>query len=90
MLTVESIKEMAINGSANIKYVKVAEGFRYAIAGGPIEHRQLVKDGETPISAGFFSLFKDDFFHLHTMPSTSLQLGPQPEDADLLRMIFLS
>ena len=88
MLTVEAIKEMTKNGAANIKYVRLQDGFRYAIAGGPIEHKHLVKDGEKPISAGFFSLFKDDFFHLHPMPSVSLQLGPLEEDAALLKTIF--
>ena len=91
MLTVESIKELVNNGSAaNIKYVRVEGGFRFAIAGGPVEHKHLVEEGEKPISAGFFSLFKDDFFHLHPMPSVSLQLGPLDEDAMLLKTIFLT
>ena len=84
MLTVESIKEMAV---ANIKYVRLEDGFRYAVVGGPVEHKHLVKDGEKPISAGFFS-FKDDFFYLHSTPSVSLQLGPHDEDAALLKTIF--
>jgi len=88
MLTIEAIKEMTKDGAANIKYVRLEDGFRYAVAGGPVEHKQLVKDGEKPISAGFFSLFKDGFFHLHLMESASLQLGPHEEDATLLKTIF--
>jgi hypothetical protein len=89
MLTVESIKDMTKDGAANIKYVRLENGFRYAVAGGSVEHRQLVKDGEKPISAGFFSLFKDDFFYLHSMESATLQLGPHEDDAALLKTIFL-
>lgn len=89
MLTVDAIKEITKGGSAaNIKYVRLENGFRYAIAGGPIEHKHLVKDGEKPISAGFFSYFKDGFFHLHPMQSATLQLGPHEEDAALLKTIF--
>ncbi len=87
-MTVEEIKQIANKRAANIKYVRVEDGFRYAVAGGIIEHSQLVKDGEVPISAGFFSLF-NDIFHLHKMASASLNLGPLDEDADLLRAIFL-
>lgn len=90
MLTVESIKAMLNDGAANIKYVKVKDEFRYAVAGGPVEHKQLVREGESPTSAGFFSLFKDDFFYLHSMASASLQLGPLDEDAELLKTIFQS
>lgn len=90
MLSVDSIKEMANGGkgAANIKYVRLEHGFRYAVAGGPVEHYQLVQKGEKPISAGFFSLY-NDFFFMHKMPSTSLQLGPLDEDANLLKTIFL-
>lgn len=88
-MTVEEIKQLASSGqAANIKYVRVEDGFRYAIAGGIIEHSQLVQNGEVPVSAGFFSLF-NDFFHLHKMASASLNLGPLDEDADLLKTIFL-
>jgi hypothetical protein len=90
MLTVESIKAMVNDGAANIKYVRVKDEFRYAVAGGPVEHKQLVREGELPVSAGFFSLFKDNFFHLHPMVSASLSLGPLDEDADLLKTIFLT
>lgn len=91
MLTVESIKELVNSGNvANIKYVRVENGFRYAIAGGSVEHKQLVKNGETPVSAGFFSLSKDDFFYLHPMASASLSFGPLDEDAELLKTIFLT
>lgn len=89
MLTVELIKEMIGDGSTNIKYVRFGNEFRYAVAGGPVEHKHLVNEGETPISAGFFSLSKDGFFYLHNMPSTSLRLEPLDEDANLLKTIFL-
>lgn len=72
-----------------IKYVRVENEFRYAIADGQIDHKQLVKENEKPISAGFFSLSKDGFFYLQDIHSTSLKLGPLNEDANLLRNIFL-
>lgn len=90
MLTVEQIKEIASKQvAATIKYVRVKEEFRYAVAGGAVEHRHLVQDGEMPTSAGFFS-FKEDFLFLHNTPSISLQLGPLEEDAHLLKTIFLT
>lgn len=88
-LSVEDIKKIVEEKKlACIKYVRIGHEFRYAIAGGYIEHWQLVKDGETPTSAGFFSLFNDNTLHLNEMPSTSLKLGPLPEDGIFLKSIF--
>lgn len=88
MLTAESIKQMQ---NVNVKYVRLPQGFRYAVANGPLEHRDLVQTGETPLSAGFFSYSsKDKFFMLHRMGSVSLQLDPLAEDAELLKTIFLT
>ncbi len=87
-MTVEEIKQIVKDKKlAVIKYVRVGEDFRYAIPGGPVEHRQLVEESEIPTSAGFFSLFEDSLL-LNKTPSTTLKLGPLPEDLDLLKTIF--
>lgn len=88
-LTVEAIKEQVNKGNpAHIKYVRVESGFRYADVDGPLEHRHLIQDGEKAISAGFFSLFGDDFV-MSDSKSFSLDLGPKEEDKQLLEKIFL-
>lgn len=88
MLTVEEIKAIVNNGQpVAIKYVRINNEFRYAVAGGPVEHAHLLRKDEVPTSAGFFLLF-EKHFRLHENHSASLQLGPLEEDAELLRAIF--
>lgn len=89
-LKVKDIQELVeSNGSADIKYVKVHNNdFRFAVACGYLEHCHLVSDGESVVSAGFISLAKD-FFLLHSMPSTSLGVGPDEKDESLLRNLFV-
>lgn len=91
MLTVEEIKTIVKKGNpANVKYVRIGNEFRYAVVAGPIEHRHLVMPDETPKSAGFFTLYRDNLFYLHNMPSSSLRLGPIADDEELLKVIFLT
>jgi len=88
-LSVEEIKiKCKEDKFASIKYVRIGNDFRYAVAGGYTEHWELVEKGEIPTSAGFFSLFHDNELHLHETPSTSLKLGPLKEDSDFLKTIF--
>jgi len=90
-LSIQEIKAIVDEGNpANIKYVRVGNEFRYAPVAGPIEHKHLVAPHETPKSAGFFTLFRNNLFYLHTMPSTSLRLGPHDDDEQLLKDIFLT
>ena len=86
-LTSDEIKTRLTNGQVlNIKYVRINDEFRYGLADGPFEHKDLVEN-ETPTSAGFFTICKG-FFCLHGLPSTSLRLGPSPEDEIFLKSIF--
>ncbi len=88
-ITVEDIQNIISKGqAANVKYVRLNDEFRYGIADGPLEHRHLIDDAEVPTSAGFFTLFKGDLFH-HSIPSSSLGVGPLPEDEVMLKAIFL-
>ena len=88
-VSVSKIKEIVASDKvAHVKYVRVKNEFRYAIVDGVVEHQHLLKEGEIPLSAGFFS-FSSRVFLLHPMPSMTLNLSPIAEDETLLKTIFL-
>ena len=88
LFTEQEIKNQIIsNQTVNIKYVKVNTEFRYALTGGYVEHKDLVKNNEIAKSAGFFTIgFKQ--LILHDTASMSLGIGPAIEDKQLLDSIF--
>jgi hypothetical protein len=91
-LTVQEIIDLAKQPlGAAIKYVRIDDEFRYALANGYVEHRDLVEDDEKAKSAGFFLMFyvtENRHIQVIEIPSTSLKLGSLPEDESLLKMIF--
>jgi hypothetical protein len=51
------------------------------------QHCQLVEEGETPVSAGTFSVWADRVRMEETYSST-LRIGTLPEDEDYLAKVF--
>lgn len=84
-----SIKEIKESSKATpVKYVRVGEkDFRFAAPASYTNHSDLLAKNETPVSAGFFIYF-DGEIHLQETPSTTLKLGPLPEDQKLLESVF--
>jgi hypothetical protein len=82
-----SVQEIKNYETIAVKYVRVGNDFRFAKPDSYTNHSDLVAKDETPISAGFFIYFTDEI-HLQETPSTTLKLGPKPEDQELLENIF--
>ena len=88
-LTQEQIKEiLAKNDFVVFKYVRVGEDYRFAVVDVyGVEHKQLLNNKEKAKSAGFCTLDRGQVI-LPEIPSTSLKLGPAPDDEANLKKLF--
>jgi hypothetical protein len=79
-------------GAVAVKFVNVAGNYRFHLPQYEwIHHEDLLKEDETPTSAGFFMLYTvTDTVHvkLLTQESISLRLGPAPDDQENLERLF--
>jgi hypothetical protein len=77
MYTIEEVRAK----DGGIKFVKVSNEYRFC--GINDNHSTLVHDDETPQSAGLF-LRIEDRLHMTDNRSETLQIDPDPEDADCI------
>jgi hypothetical protein len=81
-----TLKELKIEldqyGSAYLKYIRVNNEYRFLQHDSDITHKRMLKEGEKATSAGYLKLTYD-----YAEPcewSSTLQLGPAPDDKENL------
>ena len=89
LISVEDIKKVqADNYVTYLKWVRIGNEYRFALAGEwcTPDHKQMVNEGEIPVSAGYFKLYKD---RLETEGwSSTLKIGSKPDDSENLAKLF--